>query len=348
MWCNDASASVPLPTPPQPTSPRTTPSVYNRTSVVLSLADVLGGDIPATGWDPSQPVTRGKKWHTVVFSNYMTDLAYVARVVPFVFKGPCAAKRAVFLYGEDSAAHLHDAVAQLKLGEAFGGAKLVFRKPRLPVPYGTHHTKAVFAFTHHPDATGSDGDVSCEDVGSGDDPDGVRVAVLTSNFICDDLQRKNQGIYVQDFPRKHPAAAAATTRAPPAPTGASHNTMEADLAAYAEAVYPPLAAWVKGYDYTGAAVRLVASTPGYHNGAALRQWGLNRLEAVLRRDAPMRQPAAATAAAVATASRAVLSLQYSSQGSLTDKFLDSFTAAMLDGTPAVWRPPSSSTTAAPS
>jgi hypothetical protein len=94
---------------------------------------------------------------------------------------------------------------------AFVRGRFAAFRPPLPVPFGTHHTKAVFAFTHDPlisvgaVASSCPGPFSTPHRHESTPPppirNGMRVIIGTSNFICDDLERKGQMWYCQDFPR---------------------------------------------------------------------------------------------------------------------------------------------------
>ena len=64
--------------------------------------------------------------------------------------------------------------------KAAGAANIVLHAPPLPIPYGTHHSKA-FVVEYE---------------------QGLRVVVHTANLVYSDNNYKTQGLWVQDFPKK--------------------------------------------------------------------------------------------------------------------------------------------------
>ena len=64
--------------------------------------------------------------------------------------------------------------------KAAGVANIVLHAPPLPIPYGTHHSKA-FVVEYK---------------------QGLRVIVHTANLVYSDNNYKTQGLWVQDFPKK--------------------------------------------------------------------------------------------------------------------------------------------------
>ncbi|KAF0688610.1 Aste57867_19783 [Aphanomyces stellatus] len=175
--------------------------------------------------------------------------------------------------------------------------------PPLPIPYGTHHTKMMILF--HPTF--------------------VRVAIFTANFVAGDWNYKTQGLWTQDFP-----AVIATAIRPCA--------FHSDLLDYMTALGPPVARLCTEkfprYDFTSAKVSLVASVPGvYHGKAAMEKYGHLRMkrcvlpnlfEVQYRPKNPTTHP---------------LVCQYSSLGSLDEKWLVEFYASMTgQGTSSVASP----------
>lgn len=249
-------------------------------------------------------------WHRVIAANYMIDFEWLLRAAPILR----TVGDLIILSGEKTNTHIYAAAA------AVGMRPPTVVVPPLPLPYGTHHTKCLICFGEH----------------------GARVVVCTANFICDDWERKNQGIYVQDFPRRQRIAAAGGGRgggigggtvvggtAAAAPQ--QHNDFSCVLGDYLRksGVAAPVVEELCGeYDFSNAAVDLVPSVPGYHKSAAMDAYGLCRLEKVLARLEEV-QPSTSSS----------LTWQYSSQGSLNTAFLKDLTTAMLGpkGQPLVER-----------
>ena len=262
---------------------------------LLSLDDILGA--PSAGRSGSGSGSDGPAcWDTVVLSNYMTDFEWVLREVPTL----SSAKRIIVFYGESSKDHL---VAAAKASGI--ESKCLFIKPSLPIAYGTHHSKAALCFS----------------------PLGLRVGIFTANFILDDWCRKNQGLFVQDFPARAVDSSGVEVKTDSNPFGAEL------LGYFGKVGLPPnLCDSLKlEYDFSAAAVRLVPSIPGYHQigsvsaggGMAphLTKFGMERLKWVLGQECPLE--------AKSEAKNTVLSWQYSSQGSLTEKFLEDLTQVMM-------------------
>jgi tyrosyl-DNA phosphodiesterase-1 len=241
----------------------------------------------------------------------------MSQTLPNVF-GPEAATELGFFHGEEDPSHL---LAAAKAG-GFAHRMAFVKRPPLPIPYGTHHTKAIFAFTHDLTSTATE---------AGGTATGVRVAILTSNFLYDDVLRKNQGFFVQDFPLKTATPTTASVDA----NDFGQRLMEYLTVVGAGRLVKPLDG-LTNVDFSQAAARLVASVPGYHQQPQAAAWGQARLSRVLRRI-----PLSATAAAAdqRDESSSHLVWQYSSQGSLNDPFLGDLRAAMSahrpDGTPPI-------------
>jgi len=170
-------------------------------------------------------------WDLVVLSNFMTDVDWLFGICDTLKRVPT-----VVLLSGDGAVPLRNYL------------NLKVHKPRLPISYGTHHSKAVLCFNQT----------------------GCRIAIHTSNYIISDWDRKSQGIWVQDFPR--------------ATSASSHTTEFSEyLQGYFRVVGGP---WdpirvLSQYDFTNATVDLIASVPGYHQGCEMKKWGMCRLHSLL-------------------------------------------------------------------
>eukprot|EP00887_Chlorella_sp_A99_P006577 scaffold3.g6577.t1 len=141
---------------------------------------------------------------------------------------------------------------------------------------------------------------------------GLRLVVHTANLVYPDCVSKMQAVWHQDFPLKH-------GESPPT------SEFERYLGSYLAALrLPPAdaaraAALVAAHDFSAARAALVASVPGTHAGAAMRAWGHLRLREVLGREPELGAEFAG----------APLFAQYTSVGSLTDKWLTGEFAASL-------------------
>eukprot|EP00250_Pteridium_aquilinum_P016998 c23402_g1_i3 orf=440-2491(-) len=183
----------------------------------------------------------------------------------------------------------------------------LLHKPPLPLSYGTHHSKAMILVYRT----------------------GVRVIVHTANLIYVDWNNKTQGLWMQDFPYKNEMNKGST------------SAFEDDLIEYLEAlqwngcsVNLPNngltridASFFRRFDYSSAKVRLIASVPGYHQGQKLRKWGHMKLRSILERhhfdESFVKSP---------------LVYQFSSLGSLDEKWLSEFTVSTSSGSTSQSKP----------
>ncbi|XP_074270032.1 tyrosyl-DNA phosphodiesterase 1 [Silene latifolia] len=176
----------------------------------------------------------------------------------------------------------------------------ILHKPPLPISYGTHHSKAMLLVY----------------------PRGVRVIVHTANLINVDWNNKSQGLWMQDFPWKNQNEAS------------EGSQFESDLVSYLQALkFPEFSAnlpaigrhkvdasFFKKFDYRAATVRLIASVPGYHTGPNLRKWGHMKLRSVLEQCTFDKE-----------FKRSPLIYQFSSLGSLDEKWMTELRSSMSSG-----------------
>ncbi|MQM11219.1 hypothetical protein Taro_044118 [Colocasia esculenta] len=179
-------------------------------------------------------------------------------------------------------------------------ANWILHKPSLPISYGTHHSKAMLLVY----------------------PQGLRVVVHTANLIYVDWNNKTQGLWMQDFPLKDESS---SKRGCP---------FESDLVEYINVlkwpefsvILPSIGhininpSFFKKFDYCSAVVRLVASVPGYHTGSNLKRWGHMKLRAVLEECTFDK-----------VFQRSPLVYQFSSLGSLDEKWLSELAVSMSSG-----------------
>ncbi|XP_073005062.1 tyrosyl-DNA phosphodiesterase 1 isoform X1 [Typha latifolia] len=180
-------------------------------------------------------------------------------------------------------------------------ANWILHKPPLPISYGTHHSKAMLLVY----------------------PQGVRVVVHTANLIYVDWNNKTQGLWMQDFPWKDDKISN------------KGSFFENDLVDYLKTLkwpefsvkIPPVgnvsinAAFFKKFDYSSAMVRLIASVPGYHMGTNLKKWGHMKLRSVLEECKFDKEFC-----------KSPLVYQFSSLGSLDEKWLNELASSMSSGT----------------
>ncbi|KAJ6367541.1 hypothetical protein OIU78_000160 [Salix suchowensis] len=178
-------------------------------------------------------------------------------------------------------------------------ANWIMHKPRLPISFGTHHSKAMFLVY----------------------PRGVRVIVHTANLIFVDWNNKSQGLWMQDFPWKE--------EEPGKGCGFENDLVDyLSMLKWPEFIVklPNLgsisinASFFKKFDYSNAVVRLIASVPGYHTDANLRKWGHMKLRSVLQEctfDNEFK--------------RSPLVYQFSSLGSLDEKWMTELASSMSSG-----------------
>ncbi|EXB31386.1 Tyrosyl-DNA phosphodiesterase 1 [Morus notabilis] len=179
-------------------------------------------------------------------------------------------------------------------------ANWILHKPPLPISFGTHHSKAMLLVY----------------------PRGVRIIIHTANLIYVDWNNKTQGLWMQDFPWKeqnNPSKGCA---------------FENDLTDYLSALkwpefsvnFPNLGSFTinssffRKFDYSNAEVRLIASVPGYHTGVNLKKWGHVKLRTVLQECTFDRE-----------FKKSPLVYQFSSLGSLDEKWMAEFASSMSSG-----------------
>ncbi|XAR53762.1 Phosphodiesterase I [Bertholletia excelsa] len=223
-----------------------------------------------------------------VLSNYMVDMDWLLSACPTLIKVP----HVLVIHGESDVT-----LEQMRRTKP---ANWILHKPPLPISYGTHHSKAMLLVY----------------------PTGVRIIVHTANLIYVDWNNKSQGLWMQDFPWKD-------QNSPSKGCG-----FENDLIDYLNALkwpdftvnLPALgsfninATFFKKFDYTSAAVRLIASVPGYHTGPNLKKWGHIKLRNVLQECIFDRK-----------FQKSPLVYQFSSIGSLDEKWMSELASSMSSG-----------------
>ncbi|XP_015574204.1 tyrosyl-DNA phosphodiesterase 1 isoform X1 [Ricinus communis] len=223
-----------------------------------------------------------------VLSNYMVDIDWLMSACPALAKVP----NVLVLHGEGDGTLEH-----MKRTKP---ANWILHKPPLPISFGTHHSKAMLLVY----------------------PRGMRIIVHTANLIYVDWNNKTQGLWMQDFPWKDEKSQT------------KGCGFENDLVDYLNTLkwpeftvkLPALGSFTinpsffKKFDYSTAAVRLIASVPGYHTGPNLKKWGHMKLRSVLQ-ECTFRKEF----------KNSPLAYQFSSLGSLDAKWMTELATSLSSG-----------------
>nr|XP_009761553.1 PREDICTED: tyrosyl-DNA phosphodiesterase 1-like isoform X2 [Nicotiana sylvestris] len=223
-----------------------------------------------------------------ILSNYMVDMDWLLSACPALKRIP----NVLIIHGEGDGVMEH-----MKRSKP---ANWILHKPSLPIAYGTHHSKAMILVY----------------------PTGVRVIVHTANLIYVDWNNKSQGLWMQDFPWKDQNNLG------------KDGGFENDLVDYLSALkWPEFTAnipafgsckinslFFKRFDYSSAAVRLIASVPGYHSGPSLKKWGHIKLRTILQECTFSKE-----------FQKSPLIYQFSSLGSLDEKWMAELASSMSAG-----------------
>ncbi|CAH8361147.1 unnamed protein product [Eruca vesicaria subsp. sativa] len=240
----------------------------------VNINDVVEGDVVAA-----------------ILSNYMVDVDWLVSACSKLANIP----QVMVIHGEGDGRQEY--IQRKK------PANWILHKPRLPISFGTHHSKAIFLVY----------------------PRGVRVVVHTANLIHVDWNNKSQGLWMQDFPWKDDEDKDTTPKS---------CGFEDDLVDYLTVLKWPEftsslpgrgnvkinAAFFRKFDYSNATVRLIASVPGYHTGSNMRKWGHMKLRTILQECIFDREFC-----------RSPLVYQFSSLGSLDEKWLAEFGSSLSSG-----------------
>ncbi|CEM01729.1 unnamed protein product [Vitrella brassicaformis CCMP3155] len=109
--------------------------------------------------------------------------------------------------------------------------------------------------------------------------DHIRVCIASANFTYSNWWRRNQAIYVQDFPRKKQQQQQQQQGSQP-----STDDMENHLADFLHAT-TKAGDWcnkVREFDYSTAIGKIVASVPGSHQAPDVNRWGHMRMRELLK------------------------------------------------------------------
>ena len=152
----------------------------------------------------------------------------------------------------------------------------------------------------------------------------VRVVVTSANLTQGDYEGVLQNFWAQDFPRK-------AARATPAGGGRGLGAgFRRELYAFLEQL-PLNPKFLDAYDLEAARVELVASVPGRYARDDRGRYGCLRIAGLLRKYSVTAAPGAASDGLCAGLRAQPLWHHVSSLGSLTQKWLDWYAAALRDG-----------------
>ncbi|XP_042517580.1 tyrosyl-DNA phosphodiesterase 1 isoform X4 [Macadamia integrifolia] len=223
-----------------------------------------------------------------ILSNYMVDIDWLISACPAIKKIP----HVLVIHGEGDGTLDH--LKKVK------PANWILHKPPLPISYGTHHSKAMLLVY----------------------PRGVRIIVHTANLIHVDWNNKSQGLWMQDFPWKDQKDLK------------KGHEFENDVIDYLSVLKWPEfsvnlpdignvtinSSFFKKFNYSSAAVRLIASVPGYHTGPNLKKWGHMKLRTILQESVFDKE-----------FQKSPLVYQFSSLGSLDEKWIAELATSMSAG-----------------
>ena len=180
--------------------------------------------------------------------NYMFDVPWLISKYP-----KCVRDKPLLL--------VHGFTRSEKLGieaEAMKYTNIDLVHAKLPIPYGTHHTKMMFLLYSN----------------------GFKVVIHTANLIESDWFQKTQGIWISPMYVKKASSYCE-----------QNDTFKKDLVDYLISYKSSkLSKWVTNitdYDMTSAKVHLIASIPGRHLGmSSMNKWGHLKLRKVLSEHGP--------------------------------------------------------------
>lgn len=195
-------------------------------------------------------VVPGVTWDEVVMTNYMIDSEWMAT-------SSLGADSASFYRSVGKLLLITDGRAspppdQLCAPFRRAGTERVeaFNPPR-PIEYGVHHSKMIILASLR---------------------QGVRVVVTTANFIRKDIESMLQGVYVQDFPPKPSRGAGGADDAGEDQFGRALGKYFEEMGAGLQRLSVKPRELLDRFDFSRAAVRLIASVPGEHR-SDMNIWG---------------------------------------------------------------------------
>ncbi|CAM9973276.1 unnamed protein product [Pylaiella littoralis] len=186
----------------------------------------------------------GGQFSSALLCNYMVDMGLLGNAQPRLLSVPVVVVHG-HQPGSANEVQLRNQCAAMNPGIKLHGPEI----PR----YGTHHTKMMILKF----------------------PLGVRVVVLTANFVSMDFEDKSQAVWYQEFPLRESETC----------------DFEESLVGYLDKVGGPAAEFgssLRQYDFRAARVALVPSAPGtgkkQHKGEHLHKYGHMRVRALLSQE----------------------------------------------------------------
>jgi len=183
-----------------------------------------------------QDLFEHQDYELVILTTYSLDLKWLAQTLPILRK----VHNLTIVHNEE---HLKKVDIEL-----FPMAKIFL--PELNIPYGVHHGKLCILIPKESEK--------------------IRVIVSTANLVYKDYNRKTNGIWFQDFPRKKAGST-------------DCSDFENTLYDYLQKVSSECKQ-IRDFDFSIAEVVLISSIPGYHNGANLEKYGHLKLRKVLSQE----------------------------------------------------------------
>ncbi|KAI8807713.1 tyrosyl-DNA phosphodiesterase I [Cladochytrium replicatum] len=126
--------------------------------------------------------------------------------------------------------------------------------PSLPIPYGTHHTKAMFFFDEANDR--------------------MRMIIHTANLIPRDWAKKTQGMWISPLLRPKSQTSP--------PQSEFQDSLFGYLGRYPVSSMNNFLQKMSMFDFSTCRAVLVGCVPGYHSGSDLSRWGHMRIRNILK------------------------------------------------------------------
>jgi len=219
------------------TSVRGIDKKYNDDKLAISLVQILQ--------------ENSENLRASIQFNYMFDLPWLISKYP----EEARSKPLLIVHG-----HTDSGLADLQ-GDAMNYKNVQLLQPRLPIMFGTHHTKMMLLFY----------------------TDGMRVVIHTANMIEQDWGQKTQGLWKSPL---FPKLDSITSRG----YSPQNDTFKKDLMDYINAYDSPKFKTclrnIEEHNMMTAGVHIIASVPGRHTGGALNKWGHLKLRSCLRQYGP--------------------------------------------------------------
>ncbi|KAL0216796.1 hypothetical protein P9112_008980 [Eukaryota sp. TZLM1-RC] len=167
-----------------------------------------------------------------IVSTYQADPEWLFDQLPVLLTRPCH-----FFVGDNNLLSLN----KLKL------PNLIVSKPRLPLPFGTYHSKFFISICANR----------------------IVIAITTSNLAKRDWESRNQGIYYQEFPLRSADGVVKDSR---------FKDPLIDYLTFCGYQTPEI---LDKYDYSQAKVFIVPSLPGTWRGEVSNQYGQKRIRSII-------------------------------------------------------------------